>query len=128
MAERRKYLRYNTQGSAILKLTEGPSRSINVELVDLSFLGFSVFAQEKIEAGIDVHFELTIPLWGEPIVGKGKVVYALEMERGGTKVFRMGIDFLDVDEKTIEYALGRIVTDICKKKDKIYKLLHPDYG
>jgi hypothetical protein len=112
MPEQRRFIRYDTTGIVILNLLDGTSRSIDAKLIDVSFLGICVFAQEKIEAGIDVNFELKSQLWNEPIIGKGKIKYALEIEKANTKVFRMGVEFIDVDEKTVEYFINRVYANI----------------
>jgi c-di-GMP-binding flagellar brake protein YcgR len=127
MPEQRRFIRYDTEGFIILNLLDGTSRSINAELVDVSFTGIRICAKEKIEAGIDVNFELRSQLWSEPIIGKGKIEFAQEINRNNTKVFRMGIKFLDVNEKIIEYFINRVYVAIrAKMKKKSQKRLPPE--
>jgi hypothetical protein len=118
MPEKRGYKRFKIQGRAILKWTDGVARSIDVELFDISFLGVCVVAQEKIEAGIDVDFELKFSFSPKAMFGKGKVKTSLEIKRDDAKVFRMGIDFFDVDKGALASFLACIAADIRKKEQK----------
>jgi c-di-GMP-binding flagellar brake protein YcgR len=113
MQEQRRYIRYNAEGSAIIKPQDGTSRNIQANLVDISFLGIGVEAGEKISSGTDVGFEVTTKLWDKTIIGKGKIKHVQEIKRYDTDIFRIGIEFIDVDKETIRCIINRIQEDIC---------------
>ena len=113
MQELRRYIRYNTEGGAIIKPEDGTSRNIQANLVDISFLGIGVEAGEKISSGTDVEFELTTKLWDKTIIGKGKIKHVQEIKRYDTDIFRIGIEFIDVEQETIRCIISRIQEDIC---------------
>ena len=113
MQERRKYIRYNAEGSVIIKAQEGTSRNIQANLVDISFLGIGLEVGEKISSGTDVEFELTTKLWDKTIIGKGKIKHVQEIKRYDTDILRIGIEFIDVDKETIQCIINRIQEDIC---------------
>jgi c-di-GMP-binding flagellar brake protein YcgR len=113
MQEQRRYIRYNAEGSAIIKPQDGISRNIQANLVDISFLGIGVEAAEKISSGTDVGFEVTTKLWDKTIIGKGKIKHVQEIKRYDTDIFRIGIEFIDVDKETIRCIINRIQEDIC---------------
>ena len=113
MQEQRRYIRYNAEGSAIIKPQDGISRNIQANLVDISFLGIGLEVGEKISSGTDVEFELTTKLWDKTIIGKGKIKHAQEIKRYDTDILRIGIEFIDVDKETIQCIINRIQEDIC---------------
>ena len=124
MPELRKYLRYHVLGSAVLKPEDGTSRNIKTDLADLSFLGMGVYAQDKIEAGSNVRFELLLRSWIDPVIGTGKVQYAVEVKQPTSRMFRMGIEFLDIDKRIIQDALSHIQAQIhaeARKKEQLKK-------
>jgi len=113
MQEQRRYIRYNAEGSVVLKLENNISHSIPAGLANIGFLGFGIETKEKIEVGTNVDFELITKLWDKPVIGKGKIIYVNEIKRYDTTVFRMGIEFLDVEQETIRCIINRIQEDIC---------------
>jgi c-di-GMP-binding flagellar brake protein YcgR len=119
MQDQRKYIRFNAEGSVILKSEEGKSRSIKADLVDISLMGIGVYAQEKMDIGINVKLELITELWEEPIVGEGKIKYAKPIKRKNDEAFRMGIEFIKIEKGAVQYIINHIQEDICAKARKI---------
>lgn len=124
MPELRRYTRFKVRGRVTLKLEES-TRDINADLIDIGFLGMGIYAQEKIDAGTNVKFELMLNLLNESLAltGKGKIKYALEMKKQDIDVFRIGIEFTNLDKKTIINILNRIQTDnrVKERKKKLPK-------
>ncbi len=118
MEERRQYTRFNDKGNVILRLEYDVSRGIKADLVDISSLGMGVVTQENIEIGTKVAFELMTELWDAPVTGEGKVIYIKETEKEGKKVFRIGIDFVKVEEESIRCIINLLQKDICFKARK----------
>jgi len=114
MQERRKYLRFNTAGSVVLKIGDAVPAIIKAELFNISFDGFSVYAPEKIEIGSDVKFELSVTLWNEVIIGEGKIRYIHETKRPDGS-FRVGVEFCDIDKKVIQNIINHIQAEICSE-------------
>jgi len=114
MQERRKYLRFNTAGSVVLKTGGATPAIIKAELFNISFDGFSIYTPEKIEIGSDVSFELSIKLWNEIIIGEGKIKYMHETKRPDGS-FRVGIEFSDIDKKAIQNIINHIQAEICSE-------------
>jgi len=114
MQERRKYLRFNTAGSAVLKTGGAAPAIIKAELFNISFDGFSVYTPEKIEIGSDVSFELSIKLWSEIIIGAGKIRYIHETKRPDES-FRIGVEFCNTDKKIIQNIINHIQAEICSE-------------
>ena len=114
MQERRKYLRFNTVGSVVLKTGDGTPTIIRAELFNISFDGFSVYTPEKIEIGRNVSFELSIKILNEIIIGEGKIRYIHETKRPDGS-FRIGIEFSDIDKKIIQNIINHIQSEICSE-------------
>ena len=114
MQERRKYLRFNTAGSVVLKTGDGTPAIIKAELFNISSEGFSAYAPQKIEAGANVRFELSVNSWNEPIIGEGKIRYMHETKRSDGSS-RVGIEFSDIDKKAIQHIINNIQAEICSE-------------
>lgn len=121
MKEQRLYSRLDIKGTVILHLQDDTSHIITADLLNVGFLGMGISAKEKIEAGSNVKFELIADLSVEPIIGEGIIVYANEIKKNDTSIFRMGIKFIDINNKRIEHLLTLIHHDIISKLRKIKK-------
>lgn len=100
----------------MLKPEDATLRTIRADLYDVSFLGVGVCAPEKIEEGIHVKFELRIKLTDEPLIGEGKIAHIYETKKDNVRVFRMGIRFINSDDKKIQNLLTLIQHDIIAKE------------
>ena len=108
MPERRQYKRFEIGGSVILKVGDKPSRSIQAELKNISFLGFGVHAREEIKPDTEVQFELKAKLIDETLVGKGRIKHAAEIKKAETNFFRIGVVFVHTDTRLLQHFLNRI--------------------
>lgn len=118
MQDQRKYIRFNAEGSVILKSEDGKSCSIKADLADINLTGIGVYAQEELDTGINVKLELITKLSEEPIVGEGKVKYVREIKRNNTIVFRIGIEFTNIDKNAVQNIITRIQEEICARARK----------
>lgn len=80
-------------------------------------------ANEKIETGICVSLELIIKECDKPIVGTGIVRYSKETKECDAGVFRLGIEFIDIDKKIIRFVIsyihGKTHAEVRKKSIKM---------
>jgi len=113
MKEQRWYIRYKIEGRANLKPEGKKSGAIKTNLIDISYKGFAAYANEQIAGGTEVCFWLITKLWDEPIIGRGKVKYAQEIKRDEQTIFRLGIEFVEIDKKILQSIINYIVQDMC---------------
>ena len=113
MQEQRRYIRYDAEGNAILKPEDGTSRNLKADLVDISYAGLGVAVYGKIETGIKVKFELITRLYDRPIVGEGKVKYLQELQGKDASIFRLGIEFTNINNEDIRCVINSIQEDLC---------------
>lgn len=118
MREQRKFIRYEAEGRVTLSPDDGSSRAIETELVDISFAGIGVFSPEKIEPGTSVRFELVTSLAGDRLIGTGQVRYAQGHKKYNTDVFRIGIEFIKLDQKLAQHIINGIQEQICAEARK----------
>lgn len=118
MKEQRSYGRFDIEGNIILYPKEDISRSIKADILNIGYLGMGISAKEKIEAGTYVKLEIVTKLYVEPIIGKGVIIYANEIKKYNTCIFRMGIKFVDIDNKKIKHLLSFIQSDMISKLKK----------
>jgi PilZ domain len=113
MQERRKYVRYKTQGSVKIKPANDQSWLVAGELISVCCTGFGVFAKEKIEVGTDVKFEFIVDSLKEPVSGTGRISYLREETRQGATIFRMGIHIRDINQDAIRHILAHLQGKLC---------------
>jgi hypothetical protein len=118
MRERRRYIRFDVEQKAILKFKSDASRSVEVNVLDISYVGFAARSLEEIAVGADVVFELKIKPFETPIIGEGKVVYSRETAKLEPKGFRLGISFTQVDKRVLLNVINEIQEDICARTRK----------
>lgn len=116
--DRRRYMRYECEGKLVIKVDAPASRSIQAELIDMSFTGICIQSKEKIEPDTQVDIELTTKFYGTPISGKGKVKNVKEITGYGGPLFRIGIEFIHIDGDAIESTLHCIQRAIASEKRK----------
>jgi PilZ domain len=110
MAEKRSHVRYAIKADIKLKTEEGASYSFKTGVSNISFRGVRIFSQDRIElVNKVVHFELMTDLSKEPLIGKGIIRYIVKEEQKlGPPVFRMGLEFVDINKGTILHFLNKI--------------------
>jgi len=118
MRDQRWYIRYNIEGMANLKSKGADPSGINSDLIDISYRGFGAWANKKIGVGQEISFELMTKLWDEPVVGKGEVKYVQEVKREQGSVFRLGVEFKEIDKKTLQSIINYLVQNICAEAKK----------
>jgi len=118
MQERRQYIRYDIEGDVLIKTEGDVLSSINGNLADISFGGLSIYIPEKIPEGSVVKFELLTKLSNKPVTGDGKILYVKEIKKYDRSVYRVGVEFMDIDKKSIQHILTYIQQDICLKARK----------
>ncbi|MDP8230201.1 MAG: PilZ domain-containing protein [Candidatus Gorgyraea atricola] len=111
----RRYQRYLVEGSVTLKIK---SCSIAADLKDISFTGMHVCADKEIKPGSKVKFEIVSNLSSVTIAGEGEVKYAKKKATHDAKLFKMGIEFINVNESAIEHLINRIQKAIATEKRK----------
>ncbi|MCM8789612.1 MAG: PilZ domain-containing protein [Candidatus Omnitrophica bacterium] len=118
LKEQRSYSRFSYEGNVVLKPEDATLRTIKADLCDICYIGIGIFSPEIIEPGIHVKFELTIKLSNEPLIGEGRIVYAKEIQRDNSRAFRIGIEFINIDNRKIISLLSLIQEDIIKARDR----------
>ncbi len=108
MQERRGYQRLILDGKIILKTESGNQRIAGAYLENISFGGFAIYAQEKIETDKIVVFELMTPSLEQPLVGKGRIKYVNPLKKHKTDFFTMGIEFTDINKDMVVHLIKRI--------------------
>jgi c-di-GMP-binding flagellar brake protein YcgR len=106
MEDRRSYLRYPAQLDVKLKQLEGTSADMDASVIDVSFGGIGIIANEKLKFGTDVSVEwLNAPFYyaGDAVL-RGTVV-SIETVDGEDGPFRMSVKFSDKDSELVQRLL-----------------------
>ena len=118
MRDQRWYIRYKIEGRVTFKPKAAKAHAVKADLLDISYRGIAAWADGNIAVGTEVDFELTTKLWDAPISGKGEVKYAQETKRDQKTVFRLGIEFKEIDKKTLQSVINYLVQNICAEAKK----------
>lgn len=108
MEDRRKFERYNIDEKVILKPKDNSSRTIEVELADLSLIGIGVFTQEKLSIGTEIEFTIISKALNKEISGTGRIKYALEIRNSNKAPVRMGVEFNKIDSDAMQSIVNYI--------------------
>lgn len=119
MKERREFTRFDMEAEVVLKPQDGASRNIKADLYGICFLGAGVYTAEEIEPGTNVKFELTSKLSKETVICEGKVIYMTKVKEKPACIYRMGINFINIDSKKNQQLFNFIQHDIIlREKNK----------
>lgn len=115
MLERRNYKRFIFENKIFLKFENDPTKSVEGELLDISFVGFSFFLKESVNANATVQgiVQFDAPFLVEHhLVGRGKVVYVLPDRLYEQKGFRIGLEFIEVDKEILLNSINQLRSKI----------------
>jgi len=127
MPEKRGYTRYNISGEITLTEENGDPIVLKVSVTDISFLGVSIFLYENVDNLINkvILFELTTELYSQTLSGKGKIKYTREEKKGDDLMYRIGLEFIDVDKKMLVDFLQVVQERFAVKKSKTQPFRRP---
>lgn len=114
--ERRAYDRLGAAGEVTLKTADAAAGGWRGCLENISFGGFGMSMQEKIEPESSVDFDLNISTISESLCGKARVRYANEKIKYNNKIFIVGVEFTDVNKDILTYLIKRIQAKIAQQK------------
>jgi len=77
-----------------------------------------MYAPEGMAIGTEVAIELVTKLWPEAVIGEGKVKNVQEIKKQGTKIMRIGIEFVTIDTKVIQCIINSIQQLVCEQARK----------
>lgn len=118
MHDKRNYRRFSFENSIFLKFESDPTKIIEGKLLDISFVGLSIFLNGNVNGDslvqTIVEFDVLSPL-GKHLVGKGKIIdvgkYRLYAQDG----FRIGVEFVEVDKEIVINSLNRLESIILEQ-------------
>ncbi|OGX16064.1 MAG: hypothetical protein A2166_05495 [Omnitrophica WOR_2 bacterium RBG_13_41_10] len=121
MLDKRNYKRFSYENSIFLKLEKDPSNIIEGKLLDISFLGMSIFLKENVNVDslvqAIVQFDSPISL-EKHLIGKGKVVYVKKQKFYAEDGFGIGVEFVEVDKEVVLSILDRLEAKIIDERKK----------
>lgn len=127
MSEKRGYTRYSINGEITLKAENGDPIVFQVSVTDISFLGVSIYLSENVDNLIDevILFELTTELYSQSLSGKGKIKYAKEEKKGIDLMYKIGLEFIDVDKESLLDFLQVVQERLSFRKSKTQPFRRP---
>lgn len=115
MQDRRNYIRYFISGTVNLKFSGASTFSLKADLADIGFIGFSIYWHELIELEQIVEFEINTEFMETALIGKGKVKNIAEVIENELLIYKIGIEFTEVEQdivlKLINCHQAKIISD-----------------
>lgn len=128
MADKRSHARYIITDCMLLKDESGATIASDAMLSGISFKGMSFELKEKIETGKVIQFELMTRLLVKPLTGKAVVRNIAEIKHRQKQLFRVGVEFTDVNTRDISTLLNEIQHQMRQKEKRIVAGESSDYG
>jgi hypothetical protein len=101
MPDKRDFNRYRVDARVSFKPAGDANKTINSQIIDISTLGWSTDIPESIDLNTIIEFDLTSYSFSQHLIGKGKVTNITEQKTPAGNVFRIGVEFMEADKKTI---------------------------
>lgn len=122
MSEKRNHLRFSFKNNIFLKLESDPVKTIESQILDISFTGLSFFLNENVNINTMVEFDVSC-FAGKHLVGRGKVVHISQHILYAQNGFKIGLEFIEVNKEIVLNTINRIVsTKILEQKKKEIKI------
>ncbi|RKY31323.1 MAG: hypothetical protein DRP74_05130 [Candidatus Omnitrophota bacterium] len=116
MKERRDFLRLDLREMLNLSPKDSPSLRLKCKTIDISYRGIGLYSDKRLEPKNKVDFELKTKLWDKPVTGSAKIAHVnLEKRPNCSNLFRMGIEFTQINKSTVIFILNRIQNNICRQ-------------
>ncbi len=108
MQERRGYDRLKVDGDIRIISQNGSPVAFKAFLDNISFVGFGMFAAEKIEPETIVEFELTAPILERPLQGTGRIKYVNVPQSQRSTFYTVGVEFVDTNKDIVIHVIKRL--------------------
>ncbi|MBU0548538.1 MAG: PilZ domain-containing protein [Candidatus Omnitrophica bacterium] len=94
-------LRYAIKARGWFKSEDGDAKVFEGKVLDLGYLGWSIFLKESIAINTIIQFDLSVDSLDHHLMGKGRIVYATQQKTATDVGFRIGVEFMEVDKDII---------------------------
>jgi len=101
MIVKRNSLRYFIKAKGFFKSESGDSKVFEGKVLDLGYLGLSIFLKESVPSNIIINFDISADFLVQHLIGKGKIVYVTQQKTIMGDGFRVGVEFMEVDKNII---------------------------
>lgn len=128
MQEKRGYVRYLINGRVNLIFDNKDSTILKVDLVEIGFIGFSIYTPDKLELGKIVQFEIMTELMDNSLIGKGEIKDIAQVTENEVLVYRVGIEFIDVEKNDILKLININQAKIIAETEKQHRQKPSDFG
>ncbi len=107
VGERRLFVRFMMSGMVILQPDTKSPATIECELLDLSYDGIGLSSPQPIIVE-NVRFIIINRQLNVNLSGSARVVYCKTVKENGKNIFRVGLEFTDVDRNQIKSILVQV--------------------
>ena len=110
MIDKRNFRRINFENSILLKFENDPEKVIEARLLDISFVGLSIFLKESASVGVIIQsiVQFDVPSSPEPhLIGTGKIVHLKNCRLYAQDGLRIGLEFIEVQKEIVLSIINR---------------------
>ncbi|MDD5347713.1 MAG: PilZ domain-containing protein [Candidatus Omnitrophica bacterium] len=113
VGERRLFVRFGMSCTVVVQPDPQDKRTIDCELIDLSYEGVGMYSPQAFEPGGALKFIIINRQLNVNLGGLGRVVYCNPVTVNGKEVFRIGLELIDVDRAQVKQIL-MLVRDLSR--------------
>jgi len=114
MYDKRNYRRFSFENNIFLKFESDPGKIVEGKLLDISFVGLSIFFKESVDANTILQFDVPASI-EQHLIGKGKVTYVKKHRLYAQDGFKIGLEFIEVDKEDVIDILNRLESKILEQ-------------
>jgi len=108
MEDRRSYDRLPLTGQINIRSKDTGPAGFDAFLDNISFGGFAMYAPERVSPGWEVEFDFDVPVFGQPLSGKGVIRHLDARDRYEKKIHSMGVEFTEVNKDAVMFIIKRL--------------------
>ena len=121
---KRNSLRYPIKAKGTFKSESGDPKVFGGDVLDLGYLGWSIFLKESAAVNTIVQFDLSADFLAQHLIGKGKIVYVTPQKITNSTGYRIGVEFIEVNKNIVMMFINeniRIVHEERMRRDAVRK-------
>ncbi len=116
---KRNSLRYSIKAKGTFKSESGDSKVFKGDVLDLGYLGWSIFLKESVAVNTIINFDLSADFLAQHLIGKGKIVYVTPQKITNSIGYRIGVEFIEVNKNIVMMFINENIRIINEERKRV---------
>ncbi len=121
---KRNSLRYPIKAKGTFKSESGDPKVFEGDVLDLGYLGWSIFLKESVAVNTIIEFDLSADFLAQHLIGKGRIAYVAQLKIANNTGYRIGVEFIEFNKNIVMTFINeniRIVNEERIRRDAARK-------